>query len=277
MLELAGTAHLITEKQKIIKFEAGLKEEKAISYSINSKSIWDSLPENDQTFDAFYNTFFSFMNKYNTLVHGNQRQIQISQAITEKPQSSRKRIRQFRHSHSSRRGRGRGRGGIRSWAYNPITLTRNFGHSFKAEARLYSNKEYDNPTPKQKSLIHELKLKNGWLDGRTPPPGFQINHQTGRAEPNTQMISAIRAATFGNSHQRNHQSQNRVDFAPLPHVIEGSSNGISPEGAPTPSGTSFGCSGRRQPSSSNSTISSVTLNGRSYHGPVFDDKGNKLN
>ena len=39
MLELAGVAHLLTEEQKIIKFEAGLKEDKAINYSINSKSI----------------------------------------------------------------------------------------------------------------------------------------------------------------------------------------------------------------------------------------------
>ena len=71
MLELAGTAHLLTEEQKIIKFEAGLKEDKAISYSINSKSIWDSLPGNNQTFDSEYNTFSSFMNKHNTLVQGN--------------------------------------------------------------------------------------------------------------------------------------------------------------------------------------------------------------
>ena len=39
MLELAGAAHLLTEKQKVIKFEAELKEDKAINYSINSKSI----------------------------------------------------------------------------------------------------------------------------------------------------------------------------------------------------------------------------------------------
>ena len=87
-------------------------------------------------------------------------------------------------------------GGIRPRAYH--ALTRNFGHSFKAEARLYSKEKYDNITPKQKSLIHELKLKSGWLDGRTPPTGSQINHQTGRAEPNIQMVSAIRAATLGN-------------------------------------------------------------------------------
>ena len=89
MLELAGTAHLLTEEQKIIKFKVGLKEEKAISYSINSKSIWDTLPENSQTFDSYYNTFSLFMNKHNTLVQINQRKMQISQAITKKYQSSR--------------------------------------------------------------------------------------------------------------------------------------------------------------------------------------------
>ena len=91
------------------------------------------------------------------------------------------------------------------------------------------------------------------------------------------MVSAIRAATSNTLYHNNNQSQSRVDFAPLPHVIEGSTIGVSVEGNPTPLGNSFGRSGRRQPSSSNSTISSVTLNGRSYHGPVFDDKGNQLN
>ena len=57
MLELSGIAHLLKEDQKIIKFEAGLKDLKAISYSINSKSIWDSLLKNDETFDSYYNAF----------------------------------------------------------------------------------------------------------------------------------------------------------------------------------------------------------------------------
>ena len=39
MLELTGVAHILMEEQKIIKFEAGLKEDKAINYSISSKSI----------------------------------------------------------------------------------------------------------------------------------------------------------------------------------------------------------------------------------------------
>ena len=217
------------------------------------------------------------MNKHNTLVHGNQRKMQISQAITEKLQSSRKRVRQFHQSHPTRRGRDRGRGGMRPRVHNPHPITKNFRSSFKAEAKLYSKDEYNNLTPNQNSQIHELKLNNGWLDGRNPPPGFQINHQTGRAKPNTQMVSAIRAATSNTSYHNNSQSQSRVEFAPLPHVIEGSTIGASVEGSPTPLGTSFGQSGRRHTPSSNSTVSSVTLNGRSYHGPVFDDKGNKLN
>ena len=114
MLELAGTAHSLTEEQKIIKFEAGLKEEKAIIYSINSKSTWDSLPGNDQTFDSYYNTFSSLMNKHNILVQGNQRKMQISQAITEKYQPSGKRVKKFLQNHPARRGRSRGRGGMRS-------------------------------------------------------------------------------------------------------------------------------------------------------------------
>ena len=50
MLELAGVAHLLTEEQKIIKFEVRLKEDKAINYT---KSIWHSLPENQQIFDFY--------------------------------------------------------------------------------------------------------------------------------------------------------------------------------------------------------------------------------
>ena len=91
------------------------------------------------------------------------------------------------------------------------------------------------------------------------------------------MVFGIRAATSNTLYQNNNQSQSRVDFAPLSHVIGGSTIGASFEGNPTPLETSFGRSRRRQPSSSNSMISSVTLNGWSYHGPVFDDKGNKLN
>ena len=217
------------------------------------------------------------MNKHNASVQRNQRRIQISQAITEKHQLSRKRVRQFRQNHSIRRGRGRHRGGMRSRTYNLNSMARNFRDNFKAEAKLYSKDECNSLTPSQKSQIHELKLSNGWIDGRTPPPGFQINYQTGRAESSMQMVSAIRAATSNTSYDNNTHNQSRVEFAPLPHVIDESTSRALGESNRTPLGTSFGRSWRRQPPSSNSTISSVTLNGRSYHGPVFDNKGNKLN
>ena len=79
MLELVGIAHLLAEEQKIVKFESGLKEDKAISYSITSKSIWDALPKNQRNFDLYYNIFSSIMNKHNTLVQSNPRKVQISQ------------------------------------------------------------------------------------------------------------------------------------------------------------------------------------------------------
>ena len=75
VLELAGVAHLLTDEQKIIKVEAGLKDDKAINYSINSKSIWDLLPENQQTFDSYYNIFSSLMNKHNILMQGNHKKV----------------------------------------------------------------------------------------------------------------------------------------------------------------------------------------------------------
>ena len=82
---------MLTEEQQIIKFEAGHKEEKAIYYSIISKGR-ESLPENDQTFDSYYNTFSSFINKHNTLIHGNSRKVQILSTITERHQPPRKQI-----------------------------------------------------------------------------------------------------------------------------------------------------------------------------------------
>ena len=45
----------------------------------------------------------------------------------------------------------------------------------------------------------------------------------------------------------------------------------------THAGVSFGRSGRRQSSTNNSTISSVTVNGKNYEVPVYDDRGNRLN
>ena len=67
---------------------------------------------------------------------------------------------------------GHGRGGLRSRPYNPYAMVRNSRNNFKAEARIYGREEYSNYTPNQQSQVQELKSKNGWLNGCTPPPGF---------------------------------------------------------------------------------------------------------
>ena len=110
---------------------------------------------------------------------------------------------------------------MRPQTYNPHSMIRNFRENFKAEAKICSKDEYNNLTPSQNSQIHELKLRNGWLDGRTPPPGFQINPHTGRIEPNSQMVSAIRAATSNTSYDNNTHNQSRVRFAYVEEFLIG--------------------------------------------------------
>ena len=203
LLELAGVAHLLTEEQKIIKFEAGLKADKALNYFINSKSVLDSLPENQQTFDSYYNsksifeslpenqqtfdsyynTFSYFMNKHNTLVQGNNRRVQISQTKSETYNHNRTRIKRPPQQFTCGRGRGQERGSLRPRAYNSYTMVRNTRSSFKPEARIYSREECSNLIPTQKSQVYELKFKKRWLNGHKPLLGFQINEGTVEAEP----------------------------------------------------------------------------------------------
>ena len=263
MLELAGVAHLLTEEQKIIKFEAGIKEDKAINYSINSKSIRDSLPENSQTFDSYYNTFSSFMNEHNNLVQGNIRRAQISRTKSKRYNQNRARIKHPSQRFAGGRGRGRGRGGMRTRPYNPYAMVRNTRNSFKPEARIYSREEYSNLTPIQRSQVHEFKLKNGWLNGRTPPPGFQINERTGEVEPTSQLVSTIRAAATSIVHhgQTQHES---VSLPPSSYLVVDSINGMREVVDSVQVGSTFGRTGKRYPPSNNSSKSSVTVNGKSY-------------
>ena len=278
MLELAGIAHLLTEEQKIIKFEAGLKEDKAINYSINAKSIWDSLPDNNKTFDSYYNTFSSFMNKHNTLVQGNNRRAQISQAKFERYHANKARNRPVRQRFSGNRGRGRGRGSAKTRAFGPYTMVKNTRGNFKPETRIYSKEEYLNLTPAQKSQVHELKMKSGWIDGRTPPPGFQVNESTGEIEPTSQMVSTIRAATAKVTFQDRGDDRSNASLPPPIHLVGGSVNDSIESPVQVQVGSTFGRSGRRQPHSNNSTISSVTtVNGKAYQGHVYDERGNRLN
>ena len=91
------------------------------------------------------------------------------------------------------------------------------------------------------------------------------------------MVSTIGAATSNISFGGPAYDQTRMNFNTPPHMIRDFKNSSMKDGNAIEIGTSLGRSGRRHPPSSSSTISSVTVNGKSYHEPVFDDRGNKLN
>ena len=215
MLELAGTAHLSTEEQKIIKFESDLKEDKVIRYSITSKSTRDSLPENQRTFDSYYNKFSFFMNKHNTLVQNNPRKVQISQMKMHRQGSDIGQNKRPRFRNSKRRGRRRPCG--RRHSYNSYMKSRNMKYTFQPEAEIYSKEEYNNLTANQKGQVLALKQRNGSIYGCTPPPGFQINKVTGEAEPSNHLVSpTIRAATSAMIHEDSSFNSNDINSKTTP-------------------------------------------------------------
>ena len=166
---------------------------------------------------------------------------------------------------------------MRSRPYNPYAMVRNSRHNFKPEVRIYSREECSNLAPTQKSQVQELKLKNGWLNGRTPPPGFQINEGTGEVEPTSQLVSTIRAATTSTLHYGQSYEQESIDLPPSPHLVRDSIS-TAREGANFKHvGSTFGQIGKRYPPSNNSTTSSVTVIGKFSQGPIFDERGNRLN
>ena len=163
---------------------------------------------------------------------------------------------------------------MRTRPYNPYADTRT---SFKPEARIYSKEEYSNLTLIQKSQLNEFKLKNGWLNGRTPPPGFHINERTGEAEPTSQLVSTIKAVATSTVHHGQTHEHESAGLPPSPHLVGDSINGTREVVDSVHVGSTFGRSGKRYPPSNNSTTSSVTVNGKSYQGSIFDERDNRLN
>ena len=66
-LDDAGVVYRMTEEQKINSFESGLKEPTAVSYSIQSRQEWDSLPVAERTFERYYTGFSAFYTRHNSL------------------------------------------------------------------------------------------------------------------------------------------------------------------------------------------------------------------
>ena len=99
---------------------------------------------------------------------------------------------------------------------------------------------------------------------------------TGEAEATNQLVSTIRAATSSISQQASEYEGNNTNVRSLPPAIVGHGHRTISDTTSTHAGVSFGRPGRRQSSTNNSTISSVTVNGKTYEGPVYDERGNRL-
>ena len=283
-LTLAGPAHILSEPQKITKFEAGLKEDNALKFAITAKTEWDRLPLEQQTFDKFYNIFSASMSKYNTLIdrpaqsYGPRR---ISNLNTH--EGGRGRFGRGGRGRGGRgrgrggrggRGRGRGRGGrYNNYYSNPIAPI--YGN-FTPEAKIYPPETYRNLTYEQKKAVGELKTAQQWIDASTPPAGFTVDMQTGYATPSNAIISAMRTASINNTNI----------LPPAPHGPPPSIIHLPPPPAPIAplppnsnihenAGINFGRSGSRNRDSA--TVSTVSINGQAYQGQVYDRNGNVLN
>ena len=304
LLASAGQTYVLNDSQKIQKFEKGIRDVNAIRYCVDSKKELDALPQADRTFDRFYNIFSSSMNKYLTMANANTNTYNLRSrgnpnsiigATVTTPQSS------LRGRGRGRGGRGRGRGHSRGGRGRHGNRNRHSGGgplvnsynsfapvygNFVAEAKVYPPSIYRNFTPQQRQSIEALKQQEGWINSTTPPPGFTIDQNSGKAIPSNAIISAIRTV---NINAFNSAASGTGSIAP-PSIIQiPPPPPIHPIPPPPPSrntnnstsqaGSSFGRSGQQQPpnNDSNASISMVSINGQSYSGKIFDQYGNPLN
>ena len=91
-----------------------------------------------------------------------------------------------------------------------------------------------------------------------------------------QVVSTIRAAGTCTAHHGKTYEQESISLPPSPHLVVDSINGTKVTVDSVHMGSTFGRTGKRYPPSNISTISSVTVNGKSYKGPIFDKRGNRL-
>ena len=284
----AGAAHALNDIKKVSAFEQGLQDPQAIQWCIISKERWDNFPLADQTFDKFYNEFSKYITKFKTLsTNGNARSSKIAAIDTDNNNErgrGRGRGRGFNRGRGRGRGRGygRGRGRGRRGGYHPYSSSRpnpyslacpySSNTSFKLEARNYNREEYQALTKQQQMKIQQLKAEAGWINGYTPPPGFTLDDK-GYAIPSSSLVSTLQA------HISRATTQDSAFVPPPPMVPLGHAPPIPPviNTNPSEAGAAFGRRGTRQPPpSGDSSIGQVSINGRTYNGPVFDSNGNRI-
>ena len=84
-------------------------------------------------------------------------------------------------------------------------------------------------------------------------------------------------ATTSTAHHGQTHEKESIGIPPSPHLVGDPINGAMESFDSVHVGSTFERTGKRFAPSNNSTISSVTVNGKSYQGPIFDEGGNRLN
>ena len=70
-LDDTGGVYKLSEKQKINKFESGLREEKAIIYSITARNTWKNLAQSTKSFEYNFTILSASLTKHNALSNKN--------------------------------------------------------------------------------------------------------------------------------------------------------------------------------------------------------------
>jgi hypothetical protein len=152
-------------------------------------------------------------------------------------------------------------------------MTRQYGSptNFTAEAKNYEREVWNSLSSQQKRQVSDLKGAAGWINGYTPPAGFVID-TNGYETPSTHVISAMQPIQHVPPPPPPQHNFGVVPLPPPPVPAIINTNALQ-------AGTSFGRQGSRAPPTSDqsqSNISMISINGRSYSGPIFDTNGNRL-
>ena len=277
-LDKSGGVYALPEEHKINKFECGMKEAVAIAYYIHARKEWDTI-QGIKSFYIYFNIFYVSLSKHNTLISPyNNHQYPRIDGVDTIVSGIRGRGRGRGRGIWRERGRGRGgkcghgcgkrRGRVK---YNPYSLARKYGY-FVAEARVYPKYKWMALSHYQHESVTRKKTAAGWLDGGTPPSGFNLNDQ-GHAFIITSLVSAIKENI---SNSIFNSTSGLFSLPPLlgntPHIppmVITKANSY---------GKSFVRRGTRQhPKNDSSSIYSVRINGRPYQGLIFDTNGQRIN
>ena len=159
--------------------------------------------------------------------------------------------------------------------HSPYSLVPPQSGPFYPEAKVYGSAEWGNLDNYQRQAVMDLKARDGWINGQTPPSGCTLD-QHGYAVASTTLVAAIQRSIAAAS------TSSALPPAPSPTPVSAPSN--APNNLVPPvintsastAGRSFGRQGTRVPSDSVSQISQVSINGQSYSGPIYDANQNRI-